>query len=307
MTQPFVTGETGTTLTVGTFDGVHRAHRAVLEAVAATAAIASRQALVVTFDRHPLEVVRPEMAPLLLTTVPERRAAIAETGVTRARFLRFDAALAALSPEAFVQEILIGECGMRDLVLGDDHALGRGRSGDVEVLRTLGERLGFTVLVVPPVEVDGVRVSSTRIRSAIEAGDLGTAARLLGRPYAVEGRVEAGAQRGRRLGIPTINLGSFDSRKLLPPDGVYAVRAEWRGGQAEGMMNQGPKPTFDDGRRTLEAHLFGLEADLYGEWVRLEWVERLRDVRRFSSAEELTRQLADDRQQALAALARTAR
>lgn len=307
MTQLFVTSAAGATVTVGTFDGVHRAHRAVLEAVAQRAEAAGRDALVVSFDRHPLEVVRPEMAPPLLTTMPERRAAMAETGVTRARFLRFDAALASLSPEAFVQQVLIGECGLRELVLGDDHALGRGRAGDVAVLRELGSALGFSVVVVDPVEVDGIRVSSTRIRSAIETGDLGTAAKLLGRPYTVEGRVERGEQRGRRLGIPTINLGSIDRRKLLPPDGVYAVRVQWRDGKAEGMMNQGPKPTFADGRRSLEAHLFGVDVDLYGEWVRLEWVERLREVRRFDSAEDLTRQLADDRQQALAALARSAR
>lgn len=305
--RPFGKTAAGTTVTVGTFDGVHRAHRAVLEAVAERAKAARRVGMVVSFDRHPLEVVRPEAVPPSLTTMPERRAAIAEAGVERARFLRFDPELAALSPEEFVRSILIGECDMKELVLGDDHALGRGRTGDVGVLRELGQALGFAVEVVAPVEVEGMRVSSTRIRSAIEACDLRTAAKLLGRPYSVDGMVEPGEQRGRRLGVPTINLGRVDPRKLLPPDGVYAVRAEWRGGQAEGMMNQGPKPTFADGRRTLEAHLFGVDADLYGEWVRLEWVERLREVRRFNSAEELTRQLADDRQHAIAALARSAR
>jgi riboflavin kinase/FMN adenylyltransferase len=175
---------------------------------------------------------------------------------------------------------------MRDLVIGYDHGLGRGRSGDGDTLRRLGEADGFGVTVVPPVEVDGVRVSSSRIREAVAAGDLGLAARLLGRPYRVTGPVVRGEQRGRGLGVPTVNL-DVPPRKLLPPDGVYAARVEWRGGVAGGMLNQGPKPTFGDGRRTLEAHLFGVERDLYGEWVRIEWVARLRETRRHGGARPL--------------------
>jgi riboflavin kinase/FMN adenylyltransferase len=165
----------------------------------------------------------------------------------------------------------------------------------------MGAAEGFTVTVVPPVEVDGVRVSSSRIRQAIAEGDLGLAARLLGRPYRVSGPVVPGERRGRVLGVPTINL-AVPHRKLLPPDGVYAVRVEWRDGAAGGMLNQGPKPTFGDGRRTLEAHLFGVARDLYGEWVRIEWVARLRDVKRFGSPADLAEQLERDRSAAVAAL-----
>jgi riboflavin kinase/FMN adenylyltransferase len=273
----------------------------VLEETVRGADVAGQQAVLVTFEPHPLEVVRPEQAPALLTTPHERCAALAETGIGHVLVLRFDAAMAALPPERFVREILRDRVRMRDLVIGYDHGLGRGRSGDGDTLRRLGEADGFGVTVVPPVEVDGVRVSSSRIREAVAAGDLGLAARLLGRPYRVTGPVVRGEQRGRGLGVPTVNL-DVPPRKLLPPDGVYAARVEWRGGVAGGMLNQGPKPTFGDGRRTLEAHLFGVERDLYGEWVRIEWVARLRETRRFGSPAELAEQLERDRSAATAAL-----
>jgi len=297
----FAFGTTGATVTVGSFDGVHLAHRAVLEETVRRAGTAGQQSVLVTFEPHPLEVVRPDRAPELLSTPAERRAALAETGVGHMLVLRFDAAMAALPPERFVREMLVERARMRELVVGYDHGLGRGRSGDVETLRRMGEAEGFTVTVVPPVEGDGVRVSSSRIRQAIAEGDLGLAARLLGRPYRVSGPVVPGERRGRVLGVPTINL-AVPHRKLLPPDGVYAVRVEWRDGVAGGMLNQGPKPTFGDGRRTLEAHLFGVARDLYGEWVRIEWVARLRDVTRFGSPADLAEQLERDRSAAVAAL-----
>jgi riboflavin kinase/FMN adenylyltransferase len=218
-------------------------------------------------------------------------------------FLRFDRRLAGLSPEEFVQDVLLARCRMRELVIGHDHGFGRGRSGDVETLRRLGRLHRFDVDVVPAVDYGDQHVSSSRIRRAVAGGDLATAAGMLGRPYQVSGRVVQGERRGRLLGVPTINLGEIPPQKLLPPDGVYAVRVEWRGGTAGGMMNQGPKPTFEDGRRGLEVHLFGFEGDLYGEWVRVEWVERLRDVERFASVDHLKQQLEHDRSRALAALA----
>jgi len=257
--------------------------------------------VLVTFEPHPLEVVRPARAPALLSTPLERRAALAETGIGHVLVLAFDAAMAALPPERFVREMLVARTQMRELVIGYDHGLGRDRTGDVDALRAIGEADGFSVTVVPPVEVDGVRVSSSVIRQAITEGDLGLAARLLGRPYRVSGPVVPGERRGRVLGVPTINL-EVPPRKLLPPDGVYAVRVEWRDGVAGGMLNQGPKPTFGEGRRTLEAHLFGVARDLYGEWVRIEWVARLRDVQRFGSPAELVEQLERDRSAATAAL-----
>ena len=295
----------GSTVTVGTFDGVHRGHHAVLEEIARRASAAGRASVLVTFEPHPLEVVNPQAAPPLLTTGPERREILAQTALDYVLFLRFDRRLADYTPEEFVRRVLIGRCGMRELVIGHDHGFGRGRSGGVETLRRLGAEDGFEVDVVPVVDVGDQHVSSSRIRRAVAGGDLTTAARMLGRPYSVSGQVSRGEQRGRLLGVPTINLADVPPQKLLPPDGVYAVRVEWRGGRTGGMMNQGSRPTFRDGRRVLEAHLFGFEGDLYGEWVRIEWVERLRDVVRFPSVEHLQEQLKRDRSRALEVLGRT--
>jgi riboflavin kinase/FMN adenylyltransferase len=293
----------GSTVTVGSFDGVHLGHQAVLREIAARAGAAGRASVLVTFEPHPLEVVNPQAAPPLLTTGPERREMLAQTPLDYALFLRFDRQLAGYSPEEFVTRVLLDRCGTRELVIGHDHGFGRGRSGDVETLRRLGRQHGFEVDVVGAVDFGDQHVSSSRIRRAVAGGDLVTAARMLGRPYQVSGVVGHGERRGRLLGVPTINLTGVPPQKLLPPDGVYAVRVEWRGGRAGGMMNQGPRPTVQDSRRSLEAHLFDFDGDLYGEWVRVEWVERLRDVERFASLEALQQQLQRDRARALAVLA----
>jgi riboflavin kinase/FMN adenylyltransferase len=293
----------GSTVTVGSFDGVHLGHEAVLREIARRAEAAGRASVLVTFEPHPLEVVNPQAAPPLLTTDVERREILAQLPLDYVLFLRFDRRLASLTPEQFVEQILIDRCHVRELVIGHDHGFGRGRSGDVDTLRRLGAERGFDVDVVVVVDVGEQHVSSSRIRRAVAGGDLATAARMLGRPYQVSGRVGEGERRGRLLGVPTINLADVPPQKLLPPDGVYAVRVEWRGGRAGGMMNQGPKPTFQDGRRTLEAHLFDFDGNLYGEWVRIEWVERLRDVERFASVEALQQQLERDRTRARAVLA----
>lgn len=294
----------GSTVTVGSFDGVHLGHQAVLGEIAGRAREAGRASVLVTFDPHPLEVINPAAAPPLLTTGPERLEILAQSPLDYVVILRFDRQLAGLTPDQFVREVLLHRCQVRELVIGHDHGFGRGRSGDVETLRQLGASLGFEVDVVEPVDYAGLPVSSSRIRRAITGGDLASAAAMLGRPYGVVGRVGQGEQRGRLLGVPTINLSELSSRKLLPPDGVYAVRVEWRGGQGGGMMNQGPRPTFHDGRRVLEAHIFGFEGNLYDEWVRIEWIERLRDIEPFDSIDLLRQQLERDRTQAQAVLHR---
>jgi riboflavin kinase/FMN adenylyltransferase len=293
----------GSTVTVGSFDGVHLGHRAVLREIDRRARAAGRSSVLVTFDPHPLEVVNPGAAPPLLTTGPERLEILALSPLDYVLLVRFDRHLAGLTPEEFVRHVLLERCKLRELVIGHDHGFGRGRSGDVETLRRLGASHGFEVDVVPPVDFGGQHVSSSRIRRAVAGGDLTTAASMLGRRYGVVGRVGEGERRGRLLGVPTINLSELSPRKLLPPDGVYAVRVEWRGGSAGGMMNQGPRPTFQDGRRILEAHIFDFDGDLYGEWVRIEWIERLRDIQRFGSVDQLKQQLERDRGRAVAALA----
>lgn len=292
----------GAVVTVGSFDGVHRGHLAVLEEITRRARATERRSVLVTFEPHPMEVVNPRAAPLRLTTAEERREVLAETGIDRVVLLRFDEALRRLPPEEFVRRILIDRLGMRELVIGEDHGFGRGREGDVALLRDLGRQWGFSVDVVPPITDPRLGpISSTRVREAVAHGQLDLAARLLGRPFRLTGRVVPGAGRGRRIGVPTANL-AVPSRKLLPPDGVYAVWVEWAGGRTGGMLHQGPRPTVEDGDRQVEVHLFGVSDDLYGARLRIEWVERLRDIRRFDSLAALQEQLQNDRARAEAVL-----
>ncbi len=292
----------GTVVTVGTFDGVHLGHRAVLAENVRQAADSARQSVLITFEPHPLEVVNPEAAPPRLTVAAERLEALATCAMDRLLILRFDRAMARLDPAEFVDRVLVTRCGMRALVIGYDHGFGRGRSGDLDTLRQLGAARGFTVDVVDPVAVEGNPVSSTAIRRAIAGGDLAGAGAMLGRRYSLAGLVRPGERRGRTIGFPTVNLVPPE-RKLLPPDGVYAVAVDTPAGRFGGMMNQGRRPTFEDGRRLLEVHLFGFDGDLYGRNVRIEWVAPLREIRRFASVAELRRQLDDDRQYATALLA----
>ena len=292
---------TGTVATVGTFDGVHRGHRAVLAEIVRRARTRGLASLIVTFDRHPLEVVNPPAAPRLLTLPDEKRALLAELGLDRIELLPFTGELARLAPEEFVRQVLRARYGMGELVLGYDHGFGRGRTGDVELVRRLAREDGFAVDVVDAVRDDGQPISSSLIRTAVAHGDLAAAERWLGRRYGATGVVERGAGRGRTFGIPTINLAPLDPRKLLPPDGVYAVWVELpgkgeggRGRRYGGMMNQGPRPTFGIAARALEIHLFDFAGELYGEAVNVEWVRRLRDVQTFPSRDALVDQLGRD-------------
>lgn len=294
----------GSAVTVGSFDGMHRGHRAVLDELIRRARNAGRAAVLVTFEPHPGWVLGREGMPPRLTVGPERTELLAELGVDYALILRFDRGLAAMSAEEFVREVLLTRCDMRELVLGQDHGFGHGRRGDRTSLPALGVQLGFGVTVVPPVpDRDGAAISSTRIRSALAAGDLAQVEEWLGRPYRISARVGRGAGRGKTIGVPTINLEGALAGKALPPDGVWAARVEWGGGTAGAMLNQGPRPTVGDATRSLEAHLFGVDQDLYGRMVRIEWVRRLRDIQKFPSLEALRAQLGQDREQALAILA----
>ncbi len=298
----------GAVVTVGTFDGVHRGHQAVAGEVVRRARAAGRRSVLVTFDPHPLEVVNPAAAPRLLTLTDERAELLGTLGLDRVAVLPFTPALSRLAPEEFVRRVLRADLEMEELVLGHDHGFGRGRSGDLEMLRGLGAADGFGVDVVDPVRDDGQPISSTLIRAAVAHGQLEQAARWLGRPYTVRGRVVAGAGRGRVVGVPTMNLAPPDPRKLLPPDGVYAVWVTIEGSgtgdgrRVGGMMNQGPRPTFGEDTRTLEAHLFDFTGDLSGAMVTVEWVRRLRDVQAFPSSEALVAQLQRDRVAARAGL-----
>ncbi len=295
----------GSVVTVGSFDGVHLGHQAIIARVTERARARGAAPVLVTFEPHPASVLARGGAPARLTLPVERLEMVTELGLERVVVLRFDAALAALPAEDFVTSVLLARCGMKELVLGADHAFGHGRGADRQNLPALGQRLGFAVSVVDPVpDARGDAISSTRIRTALGAGDLDRVTEWLGRPYRITARVVAGAGRGRAIGMPTVNLEGPPPEKALPPDGVYAALVEWGGGTAGAMLNQGPRPTVGDPRRSVEAHLFGVQQDLYGRMVRVQWVERLRDVQRFPSLDALRAQLALDRDAALRILAR---
>jgi len=293
----------GAVVTMGTFDGVHRGHHAVLAEVTRRARAGGLASVLVTFEPHPLAVVNPAAAPKLLTLPEEKRALVAAQGIEQFVLMPFTPAVAQLDAEAFVGR-LRDTYAMRELVMGYDHGFGRGRAGDVELVRRLAQQQGFGMAVVDAVKDNGQPISSTLIRTALAHGDLDAAARWLGRSYGIRGTVVRGAGRGRTIGIPTINLASPDTRKLLPPDGVYAVRVSVGDQRYGGMMNQGPRPTFGEESRTLEVHLFDFDGELYGEVVDVEWVRRLRAVQAFPSRDALVAQLERDRQAARAALNR---
>lgn len=293
----------GTVCTVGTFDGVHRGHQSVLGRIAQRAEASGLHSVLVTFDPHPLEIIRPADAPPLLTVGPEKLEVVAQSGINYMAIVPFTDNLRRYTAEQFVDEVLRRRFHVRELVIGYDHHFGRGREGSPDVMRQLGESRGFRVEVLDPVQAaDATPVSSSRIRRAIAAGRLDDAEGMLGRPYSVSGIVRQGDKRGRLLGFPTLNLGPPASRKLLPPNGVYAVRVRSRSGAFGGMMNLGGRPTFDDETVSLEVHLFDADVDLYERYVTIEFVRHLREVRRFDGPDALIAQLHRDAEAARAAL-----
>lgn len=284
----------GTVATVGTFDGVHRGHWAVLLEIQERARVTGRRAVLLTFHPHPLRIVRPEAAPRLLTTPVEKKEILAESGLDYAVFLSFTQALSRYSPRRFVEEILVGRLGVEELVIGYDHGFGRGRSGDVDTLREIGDELGFEVAVVGPVEMGSGPISSSRIRDAVSAGDMDAAREGLGRPYSMRGFVVHGDGRGRTLGFPTANLEIGSQEKALPPAGIYAVRAAFRDGVFCGALHLGPRPTFRGSPPTIELHVLDFDRDVYGEEVRVDLIRYLRPVSAFESAQALVRQMEAD-------------
>ena len=292
----------GAVVTVGTFDGVHRGHRAVLEEVRARAVETDRRAVLLTFHPHPLRVIRPQAAPPLLTTPVEKKEILAQTGLDYAVFLRFTPALSRYPPRRFVEEVLVGRLGVRELVIGHDHGFGRGRSGDADMLREIGRELGFAVDVVPPVATGNDAVSSSAIRDAVSRGRLGLARKGLGRPYSLQGLVIRGDGRGKDLGFPTANLSLGVSDKLLPRSGIYAVRGTLRQGMFQGALHLGPRPTFQGSPPTIELHLMDFTGQVYGEEVRVDFIRFLRPIRAFRSAAALVRQMELDVAEARAAL-----
>jgi len=239
-----------------------------------------------------MEILQPGRAPLAITTLDERLAMIAATGMEAAVVLRFTPELAAVEPEAFVKDVLLGRLRAHEVVVGFNHRFGRGARGNPELLRALGDRLGFVATIVAPLSIDGVTVSSAAVRAALGQGDVGTAARLLGRPYSVAGEIGPGVGRGRTLGFPTANLRV--DQALLVPTGVYACRADLGDTVYRAVTNIGVRPTFGDNVLAVEVHILDFTGDIYGRRMGLGFVARLREERRFESVDALTVQIRRD-------------
>ena len=285
-----MSGTTGTAVAIGVFDGLHLGHRAILDAALARARAAGGRCVVMSFDPHP-DVVLARGAfhsPPPLTPLGEKHRRLAALGVDRFVVLPFTRELASLEPETFVDRHLVEPLAPFALVVGEGFALGRGRSGTVERLRAIGGTRGFEVEAVPLVQMDGGPVSSTRIRQALAGGRVAEAARLLGRRYAIAGRVVTGDRRGRELGYPTANL-RLDEDRVIPADGIYAVLAHLpgEGEPRPAAMSIGMRPTFDGQLRTLEVHLLDWSGDLVGRPLEVEFVDWIRPELRFESADDL--------------------
>jgi riboflavin kinase/FMN adenylyltransferase len=279
-------------LAVGVFDGVHRGHQALVQRLRSGAHDAAALALAATFDPLPVQVLAPGAPPSALSDANQRADLLARAGADAVVLFRFDEAFAALSATAFVERVLhAGD--VRRIVVGPDFRFGHRREGDVAFLERVGRERGVAVDVVAPVEIGGAVVSSTRIRNLLVAGDVRGAAELLGRPYAVSGRVVHGDKRGRALGFPTINVATPPER-LLPRDGIYATRVTIESATHAAATSLGVRPTFGGTERALESYLLDVTADLYGEDVTMAFIERLRDELRFESPEALVEQIARD-------------
>jgi riboflavin kinase/FMN adenylyltransferase len=296
-------------LTVGMFDGVHRGHQRAIRTLVRAARRANAQAMVLTFQPHPAQVLRGS-APPLLCSPEERFARLAELGVDATVVQRFDTKFAEQSPAEFLNRVSAGR-RLIGLVMTAESAFGRDRTGMLPTVRELASTMGFRVFEVSRLASEGGTLSSTRLRALVVAGRLADVRRLLGRDYAVTGTVVAGDRRGRELGYPTANLG-FDVAVALPLNGVYAVRAGWGGENpleptrtANGVASLGVRPTFGGGARTLEVHLFDVDEDLYGKQLRVEFVRRLRGEKKFASAAQLVRQMDRDSVRARSVLTRS--
>ena len=282
-------------VTVGNFDGVHRGHQALVAAAVAQARSLGGTSVALTFDPHPSRVLSPDRAPRALMTVEQKAEILGGLGLDRLVVLPFTLELSRQSPEDFARLVLQGALGAKAVVVGVGFRFGHRRSGDVRLLAELGERLGFRVQAIEPLLHEGAPISSSRIREALARADVEAARALLGRPFFVDGRVVAGQGRGRTIGVPTANLELLN--ETLPGGGVYACRCSGRepaSGPWNAVVNVGRRPTFGGGETTVEAHLLDFEGDLYGRMLRLQFLERLREERRFPGAEALVAQIRED-------------
>ncbi len=279
---------------IGVFDGVHLGHQAVISTSAGHAREAGGTPVVITFDPHPMKLLRPGNAPHLLTATEHKIALIRDLGVEHLLVIHFDRGFAATSPEDFVLQLVQHAKPLRQICVGHEWSFGKNRAGNLDLLKKLGAQHDFEVIGIKPVAVTGAVVSSTAIRAAVEEGDLAKAAEMLGREYSILGTVKKGAQLGRELGFPTANLSAHSEQ--FPPNGVYAAEARLDGATLRGVANLGYRPTIEAAKpeRLLELHLFDLKRDIYGEDVEVRFLRYLRPEQKFRSLDELKAQIARD-------------
>ncbi len=295
----------GPIVTVGTFDGLHLGHQRVIGELLKRASLNHRSSVVVTFNPHPQWVVNPSTAPLVLTTKQEKLRLLEQLGVDLCLVVNFTPGFSRLGPEEFIKKLLVGFLPAKEVVVGPSHAFGQGRRGRLDYLQKMGRKHGFGVRVVEKLSFAGSPISSTRIRRTIaQEGDFPRALNMLGHPYSLNGLVIEGDGRGRKLSFPTANL-SLYFRKLRPPEGVYIVRARFKGREGIGLMNLGHRPTFGEGERRLEVYLIGEDENLYGFEMELEVYRRIREERTFPHPDNLLAQVAKDEEETLAYFGKT--
>ena len=280
-------------LAIGNFDGVHLGHAALVKRLAQVAEALDLAPMVLTFEPHPREFFAPDSAPARLTTLREKLELLGECGARQAMICPFNAAFAALSADEFIEQVLVRGCLVRHLIIGDDFRFGRGRAGDFGLLQDAGRRFGFAVEAMGSVTADGERVSSSAVRRALLAGDMEHAARLLGRPYIIDGQVSHGQKLGRQIGFATANLRI--KHNPLPMTGVFAVEVSGLGDKPlAGVANLGVRPTVGGTKPLLEVHLFDFDRDIYGAHISVRFVHKLRDEQRFPNIDALKAQIAAD-------------
>jgi riboflavin kinase / FMN adenylyltransferase len=285
-----------TVVTIGNFDGVHRGHQKILAGVVERAQAENALPALLTFFPHPARVLRPSQAPPLLMTLEQRLAAIEAAGIEAALVLRFDTELAKVTAEDFVKRFVVDTLRARAVMVGGNFRFGHRQAGDVKMLGELGRRWGFEEHIVPPVEIDGVIVSSSAVRQALAEGKVEDAARLLGRPFALAGEIRPGTGQGRKLVVPTLNLAS--EQECLPKIGVYVTETVVEGKSYRSATNVGVRPTFDSGRVAIESHLFDFSNNLTAGPMEVRFLKRLRDERKFAGPAELREQVLKDIAQA---------
>ena len=285
-------------LAIGVFDGVHRGHQAVIGRALADAAAVGGSAVVVTFDPHPMRLMRPDRAPNLLTSTQHKAALIERLGVSYLLITPFTRELSATTPEDFVHSLHRACRPLREICVGHTWTFGKDKAGNLELLKKMGDDLGFDEIGIDAVKIDGEIVSSTLVRATVKAGDLEKVKRLLGREFSILGTVEHGDHLGRTLGFPTANLSAHNEK--FPPNGVYAVQAVYAGRTLGGVVNIGVRPTIhaEGGKRVLELHLFDFDEDVYGKDVEVFFNKFLRPEEKFASLDALKEQIARDVRQA---------